>query len=1231
VGYIIREEHTHAKAGNINHALTTMNSPYVAIFDCDHVPTRSFLQMTLGWMLADPRLAMLQTPHHFYSPDPFERNLLQYKTIPNEAELFYGIVQDGNDFWNATFFCGSCALIRRSALDEVGGIATETVTEDAHTSLRMQKRGYNTAYINIPQAAGLATETLSAHVGQRIRWARGMIQILRTENPLFAWRMKFSQRLCYFNAMLHFLYALPRLVFLTAPLAYLLFGISNFYGYWLAILGYAMPHVLLANMANARVQGKYRASFWNEVFETALAPYILMPTLLALFNPRSGKFNVTHKGGLVPSGHFDRNIAWPFIGLLALNLAGVGFAIARLLWGDPSSMGTVLMNLGWTGYNIVILGATVAVAWEARQLRRAVRLDVAVPITLRTASQKTITAIAADVSMSGLAVEAHGLQAQEGETLSLSFDGPCSDCSFTGSVVRRDGSRLCLEFDRLNLFQEEALTRVLYSRADSWLNWSADRRPDRPLRSFLHLLGISLRGLALTPKGLLADSESTPRTPRREPGISRPRRQAVIPMIVLAGLLLAPLATPASASAPVLAQPGGNQHADRQSTQFQDALDLRSLGQKQPIVLRGPDSRFTLYFGVPPTKVVTRAGLSLHYAISNPVGNGESQLNILVNGARAATLNFGSELAGSAKLELPADLLTRDNALAFELSGAGLSWVRIEMESELAIAGQMLPLANDLGLAPSPFLDLSVQRTASLPLMFSGKLENDTLAAAGVVASWLGAFADQRGLQFSVVTAMPPGNFVLCGTASSLPAGLELAVSGPMVAIRTNPRDPYGKVLVVTGTTSRELLVAARALVAGKVTSRGDTMIVDASQRVSELPAYAAPRWLSAERVLPIGDYTRAEELQVSGNGSVNVYFRLPPDLYLAARSSVPLRLNYRFVGAGRLTVQLNGVTVASLPVSATSEADSRKSEYVEIPANGLRPFRNTLTFDFAFERGRDHAGAILRNSELDLRGLRHFTAMPRLELFSEAGFPFTRAADLARTAVVMPENPTPAELEFFLNMSGFFGAQTGSPMTLLTVVDAAGIRSVEAKDLVVLGSAEDQPLLSDWAAELPVTIDQGDFRTSNRVSWAQRLQTGYLLSSMANTRLLRELLRSDIQADGVIEGLRSPLNSARSAVVFALRDRNHDSFSRMFLPAGTAGSVYGTVSIAQNGRFHSFALAESYELGALDLRNTVSFWVHTYLWIMPVAALLGASLCAAWLRRWLERRARLRLALAES
>ncbi len=91
------------------------------------------------------------------------------------ANCFTAWSQDGNDLWNATFFCGSCAVLRRTAIEEIEGIAAETVTEDAHTSLRMQIRGWNTAYINIPQAAGLATESLSSHIGQRIRWARGMM------------------------------------------------------------------------------------------------------------------------------------------------------------------------------------------------------------------------------------------------------------------------------------------------------------------------------------------------------------------------------------------------------------------------------------------------------------------------------------------------------------------------------------------------------------------------------------------------------------------------------------------------------------------------------------------------------------------------------------------------------------------------------------------------------------------------------------------------------------------------------------------------------------------------------------------------------------------------------------------------------------------------------------------------------------------------------------------------
>src|SRR5262249_1115023 len=161
VNYIVRDEHKHAKAGNLNHALSVTDGELIAIFDSDHIATRSFLQLTIGWFVRDPKLGMLQTPHHFYNADPIERNLGQFRRVPNQGEPFYSHVPGGNDFWNATFFCGSCAIIRRKGLMAVGGIATGSLTEDALTSLTLQRIGYGTAYLNVRQAAGLATDTLA--------------------------------------------------------------------------------------------------------------------------------------------------------------------------------------------------------------------------------------------------------------------------------------------------------------------------------------------------------------------------------------------------------------------------------------------------------------------------------------------------------------------------------------------------------------------------------------------------------------------------------------------------------------------------------------------------------------------------------------------------------------------------------------------------------------------------------------------------------------------------------------------------------------------------------------------------------------------------------------------------------------------------------------------------------------------------------------------------------------
>lgn len=496
-GHITRDNNRHAKAGNINQALPKISGELVAIFDCDHIPTRSFLQLSIGWFLADPKLAMLQTPHHFLSPDPFERNLGVFREVPNEGELFYGLVQDGSDFWNATFFCGSCAVIRRDMLLEVGGVAVETVTEDAHTALKLHRRGYNTAYLGIPQAAGLATESLSAHVGQRIRWARGMAQIFRVDNPLLGRGLTFAQRICYLNAMMHFFYGLPRIVFLTAPLAYIFFEAHVIQASADLIAAYSIPHLIHANMANSRVQGAHRNSFWAEVYETSLAWYMLVPTTLALINPKFGKFNVTAKGGQVLDEYFDWKIATPYIVILGLNLSGLFIGIGRLFWWNTHEQGTVFLNLIWTVYNLVILGATLAVAQEARQVRSSWRVDMELPAMLLLPNGRTLKCKTQDFSEGGVAlILPVAIDLEKGAQVNVSLFRGDREFSFPSIAVFNQGQTFRVRFDELSLENYRDLVAATFSRGDAWLSWrNSGIKTDAPIKGLTQVFHFSFVGM----------------------------------------------------------------------------------------------------------------------------------------------------------------------------------------------------------------------------------------------------------------------------------------------------------------------------------------------------------------------------------------------------------------------------------------------------------------------------------------------------------------------------------------------------------------------------------------------------------------------------------------------------------------------------------------------------------------------------------------------------------------
>lgn len=488
VGYITRDDNRHAKAGNLNHAMKITKGELITVFDCDHVATRTFLQATVGAFLKDEKLALLQTPHYFYSPDPFERNLKAAREIPNEGALFYGPVQQGNDNWNATFFCGSCAVIRRSALEEINGFAVETVTEDAHTALKMQRLGWGSAFLAIPLAAGLATERLGLHIVQRTRWARGMTQIFRVDNPLLGRGLKWQQRLCYLNAMLHFQFGLPRVVFLTAPLAYLLFNLNIIHSSASLIFAYVLPHLVLSLYVNSRMNGRFRATFWGEIYETVMAFHLVIPTLLTMISPKHGKFNVTDKGGLLDVGFFDFNIVRPHVICALLLAAGVISGIVRATAHDYFGVDpyVIALNVGWATFSLVILMAAIAVARETKQVRKTIRIDVNIPAIVHYASGISSRCHTINLSMGGAQLTAPDQRFENDEIEEIELMLHSGAISIPVQLISADSGVLRFQFKDIPLSRRRELVRVVLSRADAWLKPEGPK--DNPLRSLVNII-----------------------------------------------------------------------------------------------------------------------------------------------------------------------------------------------------------------------------------------------------------------------------------------------------------------------------------------------------------------------------------------------------------------------------------------------------------------------------------------------------------------------------------------------------------------------------------------------------------------------------------------------------------------------------------------------------------------------------------------------------------------------
>lgn len=362
VVYLTRTENSHAKAGNLNAALWRTKGELIVVFDADHAPERSFLRHTVGHFSTDPKLFLVQTPHFFSNPDPIERNLATFGRMPSENEMFYCKIQKGLDRWNASYFCGSAAVLRREALEEVNGFSGITITEDCETALELHSRGWNSIYVDKPLITGLQPETFAGFIGQRSRWCQGMIQILILKNPMFKRGLSLPQRLSYLSSSMYWFFPFIRATFLIAPMLFILFNMKIFVASLDDFIGYTVMYIIVCELVRGYLYGNVRWPWVSDLYEYVQSVFLIRAIVAVILSPRSPTFNVTAKGA---SQKHDRisELALPFVGIFVLLL--VTLFVAAYRYNTEPEIANLLLVAGiWNVLNLAIAGAALGVVTE---------------------------------------------------------------------------------------------------------------------------------------------------------------------------------------------------------------------------------------------------------------------------------------------------------------------------------------------------------------------------------------------------------------------------------------------------------------------------------------------------------------------------------------------------------------------------------------------------------------------------------------------------------------------------------------------------------------------------------------------------------------------------------------------------------------------------------------------------------------------------------------------------
>lgn len=709
-----------------------------------------------------------------------------------------------------------------------------------------------------------------------------------------------------------------------------------------------------------------------------------------------------------------------------------------------------------------------------------------------------------------------------------------------------------------------------------------------------------------------------------------------------------------------VAQDASSPHASHDVTEIRQVkLSFASLGAGA-MELRGGQPVGAVSVGAGMDELIVAAKLRLRMTYSPAMLSELSHVRVILNGQVQAALPLPKAEAGrEIEREVPLDprYFSDFNEIRFDLVGHytrecedaqhSSLWATISEHSEIELRVRTLELRDDLALLPAPFFDRRKNSRLVLPIVLPDNPSRSMLRSAGIVASWFGALADYRGARFPPQQNSLPNRHALAfATNAARPSSLPVMdVESPTISVADHPEDPRIKILLIQGKDDAQLLKAVQGLVLGNGVLTGPSASIS-EVKYARRKAYETPRWIPSDRPVRLGELVdSADSLQVSGISPplITVDLRLPPDLFTWNRTGIPLSLRYRhtMTSEGRnaqLRVSVNDRFLRSYPLepdpaSGLAAGQQRKDELL-IPAFALGPDVQ-LQFQFALERQRTglcndvftdtSRSAIDPNSTIDISSFHHYAVLPDLALFASSGYPYTRYADLAETAVVLPRNPTLESIEQLFFVLGRMGRHTGAAAIAYGLLDPMQARQARNVDLLILSGEDSNQLLAQWEQDLPLVI-------SRRTRKFREPETAPIFSvGLARAEQVTSVPSEvNVSAAGQVAALvafESPLSKDRSVVAFTGTDVDAaHALTDALEDVGKVRLIRGDLAIVRGRAVESYQGDSVYYVGDLPWWKWVWFHLSNRPSLLISLTLVFAVLLALWLYGWLQRRAAIRL-----